>query len=158
MLTLKRFNDHFDNATIGALYLDGEYICDTLEPKEGYFNSKSDRQRIQLAKDLGRICIPTGCYPITLEVESPRYSKRKVYEGIHYRLPRLINVPCFNGILIHIGNTPKDTRGCILVGEWVDRNKAELVNSTQTFFDLYKLLLKVKPTHINIITDYDFAT
>jgi hypothetical protein len=58
----------------------------------------------------------------------PKYAK---YGG---KLPRLMNVPNFSGILIHIGNTHHDSSGCLLCGE----NKAvgKVLNSTKCFYDL----------------------
>lgn len=53
-------------------------------------------------------------------------------------MPRLLNVPGFEGVLIHPGNTPLDTFGCILVGE--NKVKGKLINSRETFKNLYKQL------------------
>ena len=53
-------------------------------------------------------------------------------------MPRLLNVPGFEGVLIHPGNTPLDTFSCILVGE--NKVKGKLINSRETFKNLYKQL------------------
>lgn len=100
-----------DSYTIGRLYANGDYVCDTLEDKDrddnrnGIFDGEE-------RKTYGRTAIPNGTYRVTLEHSpkfSPRYGGRKV--------PRLHDVPCFEGILIHTGNTAADTSGCILVGK-----------------------------------------
>ncbi len=154
ILKVVRVNDVYPNATIGKLYVNGEYFCDTLEPAEAYLYSHTPPEKIQRAKDCGRVCIPYGIYPITLEIQSPRYKGRSVYQPINFMIPRLINVPRFNGILIHIGNYPKDTRGCILVGTFKGGKEPMLHNSTETFFRLYDVLKSLKPTHIEITSDY----
>jgi hypothetical protein len=53
-------------------------------------------------------------------------------------MPRLLNVPCFEGILIHPGNTNADTEGCILVGK--NKLPGKVCESVDTFFKLYKVL------------------
>jgi hypothetical protein len=51
-------------------------------------------------------------------------------------MPRILNVPGFDGILIHPGNTALDTNGCILVGK--NTVKGKVTKSKETFADLYK--------------------
>lgn len=99
-----------EDYTIGSLYVDNKYFCDTLE------DTYRDLSKVQ--KISNKTAIPYGKYSIVLNV-SPKF-KRK--------LPRLVNVPYFEGILIHRGNTPEDTSGCILVGE--NKVKSKVINST----------------------------
>jgi hypothetical protein len=75
-----------------------------------------------------------------LDVVSNRFKDKAQYQFCKGFLPRLINVPAFEGVLIHIGNTPKDTEGCILVGE--NKVVGQVLNSTQTFRRLYDILKK----------------
>lgn len=96
--------------TIGTLEVDGKYFCDTLEDRV--------RDLSREKKVPGETAIPAGRYDVVVNI-SPRF-KRK--------LPRLLNVPGFEGILIHRGNTPEDTAGCILVGE--NKAKGRVINST----------------------------
>lgn len=85
--------------TVGRLYVDGEFFCNTLEdvvrdlPKE--------------KKVYGKTAIPAGTYNVVYNW-SPKFSRN---------LPRLLDVPYFDGILIHPGNTAVDSAGCILVGK-----------------------------------------
>lgn len=120
-----------ENYTIGKLYVEGEYFCDTLE----------DRVRdLSVEKKIpGETAIPAGKYDLIVSM-SPRFKRE---------LPRLLNVPYFDGILIHRGNTEKDTSGCILVGE----NKAvgKVLNSTKYEIELTALLKKAGGSVIEII-------
>lgn len=106
--------------TIGSLLVNGAYFSDTLEdrvrdiPREG--------------KIPGKTAIPDGEYKVILS-HSPRFKRE---------LPRLLNVPYFDGILIHRGNTPNHTEGCILVGE--NKIKGQVINSTQYELRLIELM------------------
>ena len=106
--------------TIGKLYIDGKYFCDTLEDQV--------RDLTKETKISGKTAIPAGKYEIVVNV-SPRF-KRK--------LPRILNVPGFEGILIHRGNTPEDTSGCILVGE--NRERGKVISSTRYELRLTEIL------------------
>lgn len=91
--------------TIGRLYVDGELFCNTLEDRVADINKNGvfdgDEKKIY-----SETAIPYGTYKVVYEW-SPRFGRN---------LPRLLNVPSFSGILIHSGNTAKDSSGCILVG------------------------------------------
>lgn len=124
--------------TIGRLYIDGKYFCDTIEDKDRGLK-QSLPVGVNLArKHKGATAIPTGKYQITLGVKSPRFSKKTAYAFCEGYLPRLLNVPAFEGVLIHIGNTAEDSAGCLLVGE--NKVVGKVVNSTQTFHKLYEKL------------------
>lgn len=132
--------------TIGKLYLseDGKltYLMDTLEDTDRDLHDCMSVDEIKKRKKDGLTAIPTGCYKITMDVVSPKFKNRswaKPYDG---KLPRFLNVKGFEGVLIHVGNTPKDTLGCILVGE--NKVKGQVINSTVMFKKLMKLLLSSK--------------
>ena len=127
-----------DTYTIGRLYIDGEYFCDTCEDKDRGLRQDLPVSVNQARKVRGQTAIPTGRYRVTLGVKSQKYSKKKQYAACNGYVPRLINVPAFDGILIHIGNTAADSEGCILVG----RNKkvGMVLESTNTFWQLYNRL------------------
>lgn len=124
--------------TIGRLLIDGERFCDTLEDRVRDTNKDGDLLDEGEGKVYAQTAIPYGTYGITLNVQSPKYSKRKQYEFCKGYLPRLLDVPHFEGILIHIGNKPEDSAGCILVGE--NKVVGGLINSTATFTRLYERL------------------
>lgn len=113
--------------TFGRLFVNDEFICYTLEPC-----SKESRKGYKPFR------IPAGTYDLSMNVVSPKYRYRSPYLQFKGRVPRVLNVPGFDGILIHIGNWLKDTLGCILVGEKWDFTR--LYNSTKAYLGLfYKL-------------------
>lgn len=138
-LKLKRIARR-DTYTIGHLYVDGEYFCDTLEDKDRGLAQDHPLQENAARKKAGVTAIPTGRYRMTLSVKSPKFSLKKAYAFCGGYLPRLLDVPVFEGVLIHIGNTAKDSEGCILVGQ--NKVVGQVINSTETFRRLYNRLRK----------------
>lgn len=64
-----------------------------------------------------KTAIPTGTYKITLDVVSPKFSQKAYYKAFcGGKLPRLLNVKGFDGILIHKGSNADSSAGCIIVG------------------------------------------
>lgn len=124
--------------TIGKMYINGEYVCDTLEDKDRGLTSNMSVAQICGVKVHGETAIPTGRYLVDMKTVSPRFGGRAQYQFCKGRLPRLCNTPGYQGVLIHIGNTAKDTDGCILVGE--NKEKGKVLNSTATFRKLYPIL------------------
>lgn len=124
--------------TIGRLLVDGVYFCDTMEPTDRGLVGTMTAEEVRAVKRMGLTAIPVGRYRVTLAVKSPKMSAKVTYRFCDGRLPRLVNVPGYEGILIHIGNFPRDTQGCILVGRNVERGK--LLYSTQMFRRLYEVL------------------
>lgn len=136
-LTLKRIARK-ETYTIGRLYVDGVYFCDTLEDKDRGLKQSLPASVNKAMKKAGATAIPIGKYQVTLKMKSPKFSKKKQYDFCGGCLPRLINVPAFEGVLIHIGNTAKDTEGCILVGR--NTKVGKVLDSGVTFRALYAKL------------------
>ena len=123
--------------TIGRLYVDGAYLCDTLEPP--CIEMKTDRpieevlNNKALLKSIKPCAIPEGEYRVSMTY-SPKYKTQ---------LPLITGDSRFNslwqGIRIHAGNTAKDTQGCILVGE--NRVVGKVLNSRLT---LTRVLANIK--------------
>ena len=111
-----------EHTTTGDLYADGVWQNFTLE----------DRVRPTGPKVPGETAIPEGVYPLII-TPSPRFKRR---------LPLLVNVPGFDGIRIHPGNSHKDTEGCIFVGEGVNQFSDEpmLTKSVSAFNRLFEML------------------
>jgi hypothetical protein len=149
-LTLKRiaFKPTY---TIGKLYVNGTYFCDTIEDKDRALTQSMSTVELKNKKVKGETCIPYGKYSITLDVVSGKYSNFVKYPYVKFcngKMPRLLNVPGFDGILIHAGNTDKDTDGCILVGQ--NKVVGKVINSQATWAQLYKTLQAKKQEGITI--------
>lgn len=114
-LTLNRHASGI-TCTIGDLLVDGEFFCNTLEDV------------VRDVKVKGETAIPAGTYAIDI-TQSPRFGRP---------LPILKDVPNFEGIRIHAGNTDHDTQGCILVGVW--RGGEFISNSRATLDSLMDML------------------
>jgi hypothetical protein len=106
-----------DKSTIGELTIDGVHQCFTLEDK------------VREEKIFGQTAIPAGRYEVTVSFSN--HFKKK--------LPLLMNVPNFEGVRIHSGNTAKDTEGCILVGMTKGTNFVS--NSRDAFDALFAKIL-----------------
>lgn len=139
ILTLKRVAKE-SKYTIGKLYNQSNLLMDTLEDTDRGLTQTDSLKTISDKKIYGETAIPKGKYKIDMNTVSPKFKDRvwvKPYDG---KLPRLINVPGYEGILIHVGNKPEDTLGCILVGK--NTSKGLLTESTVSFNILMKLLLE----------------
>lgn len=123
---------------IGDLSIDEVFFSNTLEDTDRGLTSDMSDEQIKEIKQKGITAIPTGRYKVVMNVQSPKFSKYKQYEFCKGYLPRLVDVPGYKGVLIHIGNYPKDTDGCILVGK--NTVKGAVMNSTATFKKLYDIL------------------
>lgn len=126
--------------TIGKLYINGQYFCDTIEDKDRGLTSDMTTSQISKIKVKSVTAIPTGKYQITLNVISPKYKSNSFYinNANGARVPRLLNVKGFEGVLIHCGNTEKDSAGCVIVGKNTITGK--VTESKDTFIKLYKQL------------------
>lgn len=123
--------------TVGRLYIDGKFFSHTME----------DTVREEKIADI--TAIPEGTYKVIVN-RSPKFKRD---------LPRLLDVPNFEGILIHRGNTAKDSAGCILVGE--NKVRGKVVNSTKYEIELTNILKNAQnrgePIEIEI-HNIDFMT
>ena len=139
-LTLKRIALR-DTYTIGKLYIDDVYFCDTLEDKVRDLNKNGIFDNNEY-KVKGKTAIPYGEYEVIWSY-SPRFKRYT---------PRLLNVNSFAGVLIHSGNTSEDTEGCILVGQ--NKQVGKVLNSRQTVNKLYPIIknaCKKEKVILNII-------
>lgn len=109
-----------DGYTISRLYVNGELFgCNTLEDTDRGLRQDMKIEEIKNKKVYGQTAIPRGSYECVYT-----YSNR--FKKI---LPLLKDVPGFDGIRIHSGNSAKDTEGCILVG--LNLKKGMVLNSRE---------------------------
>ena len=147
-LILKRTYNN-DKYCIGHLYINGKYFCDTIEDCDRGLDSKMPLKEILKRKIKAVTAIPTGVYGILMNFVSPKYLKKPFFKNLcGGKMPRLTNVPGYEGVLIHTGNTAADSEGCILVGQ--NKVKGKVINSTETFVSLYAILKKAHDNHEGI--------
>ena len=137
-LDMKLVREQFkDTQTVGKLYLNGVYFCDTLEDKNRDLNKNGIFDGSE-KKVYSETCIPFGQYKVIIN-QSPRFKRL---------MPRLLNVPHFDGILIHNGVTEKNSAGCILVGSY---DGQKLVRSKEIFNKLFEIMKYYNDIQINIV-------
>jgi len=108
-----------DKSTIGELTLNGDKLCYTLE--------------LPVKDALPGSAIPPGLYPV-LDLPSPRFGRN---------VPHIEDIPNRSNILIHWGNYPTDTEGCILVGMTAE---TDFIGNSRKAFDLLYGLFKTALT------------
>ena len=115
-------SEFYGESTIGKLFVNSNYFCDTLEDTdrklEFYPNNKIN----------GMTAIARGIYEIEM-MYSNHFKKN---------MPFLKNVKNYLGVMIHPGNTNADTLGCILVGKKVNSNF--ITDSKNTFLRLMSII------------------
>lgn len=127
-----------DTYTIGKMYIDNKYFCDVLEDTDRGLTQDMPLSLIKSKKIPGKTAIPTGTYKVIVN-QSPKFKRL---------LPRLLNVPGFDGILIHRGNSDQDSSGCLLIGE--NKVKGRLINSTKYEIELVNILSRTPNIEITI--------
>jgi hypothetical protein len=122
ILTLKR-TIFSDLSTIGELSIDGKFECFILEDRDRGLDSSQTLDEIKSVKITAQTAIPTGKYSVIYTM-SRRFGRM---------LPLLANVPGYDGIRIHAGNSPVDTEGCLLPGK---RAEKDFVTDSRLAFNL----------------------
>ena len=138
ILKLKRIAKK-NNYTIGKLFVNDKFICNTIEDKDRNLKDSDSLEHIKKTKVYAQTAIPSGTYKITMNVVSPSFSKKAYYKNFcNGKLPRLLNVKGFDGILIHKGVDADSSAGCIIVGD--NTIVGKVTNSQARFEQLYQML------------------
>jgi len=131
--------------TLGALHINGEFECYTLEDQH------------QDIKVKGETRIPARKYNIGLRTIGGFDARYKAKFSFHKGMLQVLNVPNFEYILIHIGNDEDDTAGCLLVGNTANNNrlnKGFIGDSTNTYKSLYTKVLKAIESGLDVTIQY----
>ena len=141
---------------IGKLYIDGVYFCDVIEDTDRGLDQGWTLAKIRSRKIASKTAIPTGTYTVNMNTVSPKFSQKPFYyRNCNYgRMPRLLNVPGYDGILIHGGKVTDQrnnmlygassygnetwSAGCLIVGR--NTVKGRVTHSAETLLALYKKL------------------
>jgi hypothetical protein len=133
-----------DTSTIGELIINDKVLCDTLEDVDRGLTQDMSEEAIKTIKIDGETAIPTGTYEVIIDMSS-RFGRM---------MPHILDVPGFQGIRIHAGNSDKDTEGCLLLGtytgqdDWITKSKvavALFMSIIQTAIDNgEKIIIKIR--------------
>lgn len=103
--------------TIGRLYINNEFICNTIEDTDRGLTQSMSEEEIKSKKIYGKTAIPSGRYKILMNVVSPKFSQKEFYMNVcKGKVPRLEGIKSFSGVLIHSAATADNVEGCIGVG------------------------------------------
>lgn len=126
-----------DVSSIGVLTIDGIYECYTLEDRDRKLEVVGCSAKVKK-----ETCIPRGTYEVVIDY-SVRFKRN---------MPHILDVPCFDGIRIHAGNTASDTEGCILLGktegkDWIGESGAQF----KAFYPKLEAALKKGKVYLEIV-------
>lgn len=121
------------NYTIGNMYVNGVKLFNVLEDPDRGLHKNMSLSEIRKKKRYGETAIPIGTYEVTLSFSS-KFSGRPWAKKYKNSVPLVKNVPGFDGIRIHPGNTAKDTLGCPLPGYNTEVGK--VTSSTKAYYIL----------------------
>ena len=132
LITVERFTSNSDG-TLSKVSVDGKFVC---------FGLEDEYRADKVAKETR---IPSGRYKIGVRTEGGfhgRYSQK--FPDMHRGMLHVLNVPDFEYILIHIGNTDDDTEGCLLVGQGAttDGDELRVTSSTRAYQALYPMVIE----------------
>lgn len=123
---------------IGAFYVSGKRLCESLEDEDRGLVQTMPTGKINQIKIFGRTAIPKGTYKVILSV-SPKFKERawaKRYGGL---VPEIVGVKGWTGVRIHPANSASELLGCVAPGDNLKVGK--VLNSTKRYDELMKQLV-----------------
>ncbi len=119
---------------------EGGFLCWTLEDEDRGLHQEMPLTQIKAKKVKGKTAIPKGTYKIQMRV-SPSFRDKWYAKPFGGKMPYLMNVPGFDGIMIHPGNTTDQTSGCILPGMLQQNIRGRVFDSVLAWQDLMNYYL-----------------
>lgn len=119
-------------STLSHLYINGLFACYLLEDS------------IRENKIPGQTCVPTGVFTLTLNKTSGMHNRYlKDYPKMHKGMIEIAELPNFNLVFFHKGNTHLDTKGCPLIGHyWIKvEEDFQVMLSGYAYRQVYPLLV-----------------
>lgn len=127
--------------TLGRLFVDeGGFLCWVLEPENRGLHQDMPLSQIKAKKVKGKTAIPAGRYRINL-IKSPSFGEKYYAKPYGGKMPYLQDVPGFDGVMIHPGNKPADTAGCLLPGMRQQGVKGYVFDSVLAWQDLMQFYI-----------------
>ncbi len=121
-----------DDSTVSRVLVDDTFVC---------FGLEDEYREEKLASETR---IPAGTYSVLLRKEGSFHNKyMKRFPDMHRGMLHVQDVPGFEFILIHVGNTDEDTAGCLLVGEQAVTTRGDMrVNlSRNAYKEIYPFVV-----------------
>jgi hypothetical protein len=118
-----------EKSTIGRMFVDDAELCYTLEDKDRRLEESGCS-----AKVYGQTCIPRGTYKVVIDY-SNHFGKN---------MPHILDVNCFDGVRIHVGNRPEDSEGCILLGK---QEETDFISHSADAFGVFMSTLQSGLAH-----------
>ena len=117
-----------DDYTEGKLFVNGVYVCDTVEDKDRGLDDKMSEDEILKKKVFGKTAIPIGRYRVVIDW-SNKFNKNLIH---------ILKVKGFDGVRSHSGNSATDSYGCVIVG--IRKTKGWVGDSRKTYAILHKMV------------------
>jgi hypothetical protein len=136
-ITVERFDFGSDD-TIGKVFIDGKFYCYCIEDE------------VRKVKVKGETCIPNGTYKVSKR-HSPKFSPKFGHDMLWIK-----DVPGFEFILIHTGNTDNDTEGCLIVGMRIGQLEGQraVLDSKTAYNKIYPIISKAIDLGLDVEIEY----
>jgi hypothetical protein len=141
IISVQRYKES-DQWTLSKVFIDGVLEAVGLE----------DEKREK--KVMHETRIPEGVYKITLRTFGGHHERYLKKFPEHKGMLWVRDVPGFQDILIHIGNTEKDTSGCLLLGSKADEKLGTISGSTIAYRKFYKKVLAALEADEDVTIEY----